>query len=145
MSSGAHSPKNAINEFIRLYLFSRNLGNITATTITTTAGPQTLVGDINVQGGGVSINSNSGAIRVASGGAASTSGQATLVAGTKTVSTTAAAGGATQNIFLTVQALGTVAAPKALTIGTIVPGVSFDIVSEDGTDTSVIGWWILNT
>jgi hypothetical protein len=69
-----------------------------------------------------------------------TRGTATLVAGTKTVST--AAIGATSFVALTVRTLGTVTVPNALQVKNVVNGVSFDILSADGSDTSVIAWAI---
>ena len=68
-------------------------------------------------------------------------GTATLVAGTATVSTSLI--GASSIVFLTVQALGTVTVPKAVAIANVVAGVSFDIISADVTDTSVVAWSIV--
>jgi len=79
-------------------------------------------------GGGVSIKE----------GANARMGVATLVAGTVTVSNTSVT--ATTRIQLTVQSLGTVAAPKAVAVTDVVPGTSFDITSSDATDTSVVAW-----
>jgi len=45
-------------------------------------------------------------------------------------------------VLVTVQQLGTVAAPKAMLV-TITDGVGFDITSSDGTDTSVVAWAIM--
>lgn len=67
-------------------------------------------------------------------------GKATLIAGTKTVATAKAT--ATAVILLTVQALGTVATVQVLTL-TRSAGVSFTITSADATDTSVVGWQII--
>ena len=69
-------------------------------------------------------------------------GQATLVAGTVTVSTTAV--GANSRIFLTIAKLGTVAAPKAIAVTTTTAGTSFVITSADSTDTSSINWIIFD-
>ena len=46
-------------------------------------------------------------------------------------------------ILLTAQSLGTVTAPKALAVTARTPGTSFTITSADATDTSVIGYTIL--
>ena len=75
-------------------------------------------------------------------GANAAIGQAVLVAGTKTVSTNKV----TTNsiIFVTVATLGTVTAPQAMLVSNIVNGVSFDITSADGTDTSTVNWLIIN-
>jgi hypothetical protein len=87
-----------------------------------------------------SVN-NVGKIQLAVG--ANTSiGTAVLTAGTVTVSTTAVT--ASSLIFLTCQALGTVTVASALSVGTIVAGTSFVINSAVVTDTSTIGWWIIN-
>lgn len=68
-------------------------------------------------------------------------GVATLVAGTATVNTTAVA--ANSRIFLTTQSLGTVATPMAVAVTARTAGTSFTITSEDGTDTSVVAWQIV--
>lgn len=68
-------------------------------------------------------------------------GTATLVAGTITVANTRIT--ANSRIFVTVQALGTVTAPKAIAVTAKVNGVSFTITSEDNTDTSQVAWLIV--
>lgn len=70
-----------------------------------------------------------------------TSGTATLTAGTATVSNAAAH--TASKYFLTARNLGTIIAPAALAIANIVDGVSFDILSADPTDTSVVSWMII--
>lgn len=70
-------------------------------------------------------------------------GSATLVAGTKTVATTAVSA-TKSHILVTVKTLGTVAAPKAMVAGTIVDATSFVITSSDNTDTSVVEWFIFD-
>lgn len=82
-------------------------------------------------GGGVSIKEGTNA----------TMGAATLSAGTVTVSTTKVT--ATSRIFLTIQSLGTVSAPKSIGVTARSAGTSFTITSEDITDTSVIAWQII--
>jgi hypothetical protein len=67
-------------------------------------------------------------------------GVATLVAGTVTVANTSIT--AVSRIQLTIQALGTVAAPKAIGVTARVVGASFTITSADATDTSVIAYEI---
>lgn len=64
-------------------------------------------------------------------------GTVTLAAGTATVATTRIT--ATSFVIATNSKLGTVAAPKFLTI-TRSNGVSFTITSTDNTDTSVISY-----
>jgi hypothetical protein len=75
-------------------------------------------------------------------GTNASAGTAVLVAGTVTVSTTAVT--ASSIIFLTCQVLGTVTVASALSIGTVTAGSSFVIKSAVVTDTSTIGWWIIN-
>lgn len=84
-------------------------------------------------GGGIAIKA----------GANATVGTATLTAGTVTVSTTKVS--ATSVIFVTIQALGTVTTAKSMTIANKTAATSFQIVSEDATDTSTVAWWILET
>lgn len=69
-------------------------------------------------------------------------GRTTLVAGTKTVADTTVT--ATTLILAQHQTLGTVTAAKILTI-TRSAGVSFTITSTDNTDTSVIGYMLIET
>lgn len=88
---------------------------------------------LGTTGGGLAIKS----------GANATVGTATLVAGTVTVSTTKVT--ATSVIFVTIQALGTVTTAKSMTIANKTAATSFQIVSEDNTDTSTVAWWILET
>lgn len=73
-------------------------------------------------------------------GANACQGVATLVGGTVTVNTTKVT--ANSRIQVTIQALGTVTAPKAIGITARVAGTSFTITSADATDTSVIAWEI---
>jgi hypothetical protein len=68
-------------------------------------------------------------------------GLATLAAGTVVVNTTVVS--ATSRIQLTVQALGTVAAPKAVAVTARTAGTSFTITSSDATDTSTVAWLIV--
>lgn len=68
-------------------------------------------------------------------------GTATLVTGAATVSTTAVT--ANSRILLTIQSLGTVAAPKAIGVTARSAGTSFTITSADATDTSIIAWMIV--
>jgi hypothetical protein len=70
------------------------------------------------------------------------SGQATLAAGTIVIANTAIT--AASQVHVTVQTLGTVTVPKAMYISARTAGVSFTIKSADITDTSVVGWLIIN-
>lgn len=67
-------------------------------------------------------------------------GRSTLVAGTVTVANTTVT--ANTIILAQHQTLGTVTAAKLLTF-TRSAGVSFTITSTDNTDTSVIGWLLI--
>lgn len=68
-------------------------------------------------------------------------GVATLVAGTVTVSDTSVT--TSSRIFVTMQSLGTVAAPKALGVTARTASTSFTITSADATDTSVVAWELI--
>ena len=81
-----------------------------------------------------------GGVVLTAGGANPRKGVATLVAGTVTVTTTAAVTGSV--ICLTIVTLGTVATAKSMLV-TITNGVNFAITSEDNTDTSVLNWAIV--
>jgi hypothetical protein len=70
------------------------------------------------------------------------SGVATLVAGTVSISTANVTGSSI--ILVTVQTLGTVTTPQAMYISSQVGSVSFDITSADATDTSTVAWLIIN-
>lgn len=74
-------------------------------------------------------------------GANASMGVATLTLGSVTVNTTKVTDNS--RIFLTVQQIGTVSAPKAMTVSGVTPGASFQIVSEDATDTSTVAWHII--
>lgn len=74
-------------------------------------------------------------------GANARSGVATLVAGTVVVANTSVT--ATTRVQLTIQSLGTVTAPKAIGVTARSAGVSFTITSADATDTSVVGWHLI--
>lgn len=74
-------------------------------------------------------------------GANACSGAATLVAGTVTVPTTKVT--ANSRVQLTIQSLGTVTAPKAIGVTARAAGASFTITSADATDTSLVGWTIV--
>lgn len=70
-------------------------------------------------------------------------GVATLVAGTVTVANTSVT--ASSRIFLTVQSLGTVTAPKTVAVTARTAGTSFTITSADATDTSVVAYEIFES
>lgn len=71
----------------------------------------------------------------------SVSGNATMIAGSVTVSTSAVT--ANSVILLAVGNLGTVTTPKVVHWTSRVPGTSFDIISEDLADTSTVSWFII--
>jgi hypothetical protein len=74
-------------------------------------------------------------------GANARMGSATLVTGAKVVATTAVT--ASSRILITVQSLGTVTAPKAVSVTARTAGQDFTITSSDATDTSVVAWLIV--
>lgn len=67
-------------------------------------------------------------------------GTSTLASGTVTVTNTAVT--ASSRIFLTIQSLGTVTAPKPIAVTAKTAATSFVITSSDNTDTSVVAWEI---
>lgn len=67
-------------------------------------------------------------------------GRATLVGGTVVVASKAVTD--TCNIMLTIQSLGTVTVPHPICVSARTPKTSFTILSDAGTDTSVIGYSI---
>jgi hypothetical protein len=74
-------------------------------------------------------------------GANATMGVATLVAGTVVVNTTKVT--ANSRIFLTVQALGTVAVATPVAVTARTAATSFTITSSAITDTSVVAWLLM--
>jgi hypothetical protein len=74
-------------------------------------------------------------------GTNATMGVATLVAGSKVVSTTKVT--ANSRIFVSIQSLGTVTVPKGIGVTARTSGTSFTLTSADATDTSVIAWHII--
>lgn len=108
----------------------------------TTATSSTTTGAI-ISNGGIAAAGNvalGGKLLISTGSNASV-GTATLSAGTVTVSNTAVT--SSSIIFVTEQALGTVTVPSGFSI-TKTPGTSFTITASQITDTSVVGWWIVN-
>lgn len=82
-----------------------------------------------------------GLTAVPKNGAADRYGFATLVAGTKTISTTAV--GANSRVVLGRQTAG--GTLGHLSVANVVNGTSFDILSDSNTDTSVVFWMIVDT
>lgn len=68
-------------------------------------------------------------------------GKTTLVAGTKAVLDASVT--ANSVIVATAQVLGTVTAAKAIAVTARVAGTSFTLTSSDNTDTSVVGYLII--
>lgn len=102
--------------------------------------PTGRTGDYTVTTGDVVIATAGKGLSVKEGSNAKM-GTATLSSGTVVVATTAVA--TTSRIFLQVQSLGTVTAPKAVAVTARTAGASFTITSADNTDTSVVAWVIL--
>lgn len=100
----------------------------------------TMTGDLTLTGGNVIAGTAGKGFQVKEGSNAKM-GTATLVAGTKVVSNTSVT--ANSRVFLTVQSLGTVTAPKAIAVTARTAGTSFTITSADATDTSVVAWTLL--
>lgn len=134
------STKDAVNEFIRIYLLRGSIGPITTTTIS--ASSITATQNITAAGSTsvIQVNAAGGAFKVKEGTNA-TMGVATLIAGAATVTTSKVT--ATSRIFLSIQVLGTVATAKSIAVTARNAGTDFTITSEDGTDTSDVAWWIV--
>lgn len=117
-------------------------GSVTAgTTLTATLGAITATnGNLVLGTAGNKILSTSVATTTTAG--ANSFGSVALASGTATVATTAVT--ANSLIFATVQALGTVIAPKPIAITAITASTSFVITSSDVTDTSTVAWFIVN-
>jgi hypothetical protein len=99
----------------------------------------TINGELDVDGDLVIKTAGDG-IKIKTG-ANATAGVATLVAGTVVVSTTKVT--ANSIIILTPQILGTITRPVAVGVTARTAGTSFTITSQDVTDTSIIGWVIV--
>ncbi len=111
------------------------------TSITATLGAITATnGNVVLGTAGNKILSTSVASTTTAG--ANSFGKVSLSSGAAVVNTTAAL--TNSIIILTTQALGTVATPMAIAVTARSNGSSFTITSEDATDTSSIGWMIIN-
>lgn len=117
-------------------------GSLTAsTTLTATLGAITATnGNVVLGTAGNKIISTSVASTTTAG--ANSFGKVSLVGGSAVVATTAAL--TNSIIILTIQALGTVAVPMAIGVTARTNATSFTITSSDATDTSSIGWMIIN-
>jgi hypothetical protein len=120
--------------------YSLLYGTFSGSAASLTGQQLTINGTLNVNGN-LALTTAGNKISIATGSNAS-AGTAVLVAGTVTVSTTAIT--ASSIVILTCQVLGTVTVASALTKGTVVAGTSFVINSAVITDTSTIGWLIIN-
>jgi hypothetical protein len=96
-------------------------------------------GDVSMYGSNFTLGTAGGRLRLKEGAGASVMGRATLVAGTVTVNTTSVS--AASEIFLTCQTPG--GTPGFLRVSARTAGTSFTILSSSGTDTSVVGWVIV--
>ena len=96
-------------------------------------------GDVSMYGSNFTLGTAGGRLRLKEGAANSTMGRATLVAGAATVATTSVS--AASEVFLTCQTPG--GTPGFLRVSARVAGTSFTITSSSGTDTSVVGWFIV--
>lgn len=103
------------------------------------AGSMQSDGDVSMYGANFTLGTAGGRLRLKEGDPASTMGRATLVGGTVVVPTTSVS--ATSEVFLTCQVPG--GTPGFLRISTRTAGTSFTILSSSGTDTSVVGWFIV--
>lgn len=102
--------------------------------------PNALGGTVNLLGQGDGAVTLAGRTVVPTGGTGARMGTAVLVGGTVTVTTTAIAAGSV--VLLTTQVPGgTVGAPY---VSARTAGTSFVITSTSGTDTSTVGWRVLD-
>jgi len=97
--------------------------------------------DTEIEDGDLVISKRGKGIKISEGSNCPT-GTGTLAAGSCVVSNTLVT--ATSRIFVTVKALGTVTAPKALGVTSRVAGTSFTVTSADATDTSTFDYMIIN-
>jgi len=91
--------------------------------------------------GNIKMNTAGNKLKIATGTNASI-GTATLVAGTVTVSTTAAVTGS--KIFVTCNTPGGTQGFLSVPDASITNGTSFIINSSNAADTSTVNWWIIN-
>jgi hypothetical protein len=110
-------------------VFGDNANNV----VRVAAGASAVVRDVD------SVNSTTD---VNNAGTILNRGRDTLVAGTKTINTALAR--TNSRIVIQLEALGTVATPKALGVTARVNGTSFTVTSADATDTSTFSWEILH-
>lgn len=97
-------------------------------------------GDIDINDANVSIVTAGKGLKIKEGSNAKM-GVATLSGGTVVVSNTSIT--ASTRIFLTVQSLGTVAVPMAVSVTARTASTSFTITSADVTDTSTVAWMLI--
>lgn len=119
---------------VNLYRFN---GTLRTDTYTELAGGQS-DGDWTVFGTNLTLGVAGGGLRIKEGTNARM-GRATLVGGTVVVATTAVT--ATSEVFLTCQTPG--GTPGFLRVSARTAATSFTILSSSGTDTSVVGWLIV--
>lgn len=114
-------------------------GTLTVSYVTSRLGSSIINGNLTFGTAGNKISAPAATTTTAG---ANSFGTVALSAGTATVNTTAV----TTNsiITLTPQNLGTVTSPKTVGVTARVNGTSFTITSSDNTDTSTIGWQIIN-
>lgn len=122
------------------------LGDISAVTGDVTAGDDVVVGDdVDASGKiaadeGVEIHDAGAGVSIEASTATNTKlGSAVLVAGTVTVTNSAIT--ANSIVLLTNQLVG--GTPGTLSVGTVTPATSFVINSTSGTDTSTVGYMIV--
>ncbi len=113
----------------------------TTTPTTTTRADRVIIDHTGAQVNGNVQLSVAGNKMLIKEGSNASMGVATMVAGTVTVSNTLVT--ASSRIFLTIQSLGTVTAPKAIGVTARTAATSFTITSADATDTSVVAWHIV--
>ncbi len=138
--SGGGSGAIYFNSTSNSFKASLNGGAYYDMTSSAPAGFTTLNGNLTATTGDIVCATVGNGYKVKQGTNA-TAGVATLVGGTVVVNTNKVT--ANSMIYVTAQALGTVAIPSGYGITARVAGTSFTITASAATDTSVIAWWIV--
>lgn len=115
-----------------------SVGGVEVATIGASAAGAT--GDFTVTGGNF-VGATAGKGLTIKEGSNARMGVSTMVGGSVVVSNTSVT--ANTRIFLSIQSLGTVAAPKAIGVTARTASTSFTITSADATDTSVVAWFLM--
>lgn len=128
-----------------------NIGNTTGntfvtgalsatTTLTAGTGITATTGNLTATNGNLVLGTAGNKINIATGANASIGTSAAMIGGTVTISTNKVT--ASSIIFVSRKTIGGTAGN--LSIANVVANTSFDIISDSGTETSTINWWLVN-